>query len=247
MRIIIFLRVGLFIGILLMLFGCCCFCWFMFQSRVCDENVIFGVLRVVCFGYFSLFLNLGFVVLRFRIVFLFFLFYGILCLVLNGFLFRFFVVFYLFFGMNVFCWGGYFVFFDSYIYLLLVFMSFFILGLVLMRECNGVLVFLSEVLVLFCLFFFFSLNMMMLYVFFELSVFPMLVMILGYGFQVEKVRASYYLGFYTVLCSSPFLYVYFCSSFFLFYAYFDFLVSYEMLLFLTFCFLVKFPVYFFHL
>ena len=72
-------------------------------------------------------------------------------------------------------------------------------------------------------------------------------MILGYGFQVEKVRASYYLGFYTVLCSSPFLYVYFCSDFFLFYSYYDIMISYEMLLFLTFCFLVKFPVYFFHL
>nr|QXU74733.1 NADH dehydrogenase subunit 4 [Wellcomia compar] len=162
-------------------------------------------------------------------------------------LFCYFLIFFLFLGLNIFCWGGYFIFFDSYVYILLVFMSLFILGLILMSEYNYVLVFLSEILVLICLFFFFSLNMMMLYIFFELSLFPMLIMILGYGFQIEKISAFYYLGFYTFLCSSPFLYVYFCSNFFLFYAYYDVIVSCEMLLFLTFCFLVKIPVYFFHL
>nr|YP_004927939.1 NADH dehydrogenase subunit 4 [Wellcomia siamensis]ACV96775.1 NADH dehydrogenase subunit 4 [Wellcomia siamensis] len=162
-------------------------------------------------------------------------------------LFCYFLVFFLFLGLNDYCWSGFFIFFDSYVYILLVFMSLFILGLILMSEYNYVLVFLSEILVLICLFFFFSLNMMMLYIFFELSLFPMLIMILGYGFQIEKISAFYYLGFYTFLCSSPFLYVYFCSNFFLFYAYYDVVVSYEMLLFLTFCFLVKIPVYFFHL
>lgn len=175
-----------------------------------------------------------------------FLFLGLMFF-FSGLLFCFFVGVYLFIGLNCFCWGGYFVFFDSYVYVVLVFMSLFILGLVVMSELNLVLVFFSELLVLVCLFFFFSVNMLMLYIFFELSIFPILVMILGYGSQVEKVGSSYYLVFYAVVCSSPFLYVYFCRSFFLLFAYYDLFVSWEVLFFLTLCFLVKFPVYFLHL
>ena len=164
-----------------------------------------------------------------------------------GVLFCYLVLFFLFFCLNCVAWGGYFFFFDSYLFLVVVFMSFFILGLILMREVRRMLVFLSEVLVLVCLFFFFSTNLLMLYVFFELSIFPILVMILGYGSQVEKVGASYYLIFYALFCSSPFLFVYFCSYFFLSFAYFDLVVSWELGFCLVLCFLVKFPVYFVHL
>nr|UUA64286.1 NADH dehydrogenase subunit 4 [Aspiculuris sp. PC-2022] len=176
----------------------------------------------------------------------FFLLLGF-CFLVFGLLFCYFLLFFLFFCLNSVCWGGYFFFFDSYVFLVVVFMSFFILGLVLMSELSGVMVFLCEVLVLVCLFFFLSVNMFMVYVFFELSVFPILVMILGYGSQVEKVGASYYLVFYALFCSAPFLYVYFCSSFLLFFAYYDLVVTWELGFCLVVCFLVKFPVYFLHL
>lgn len=162
-------------------------------------------------------------------------------------LFCYFLFFFLFLCMNSVAWGGYFLLFDSYLHLVVVVMSFFILGLVVMGDRSLVLVFLSEVLVLVCMFFFFAINMMIVYIFFELSVFPILVMILGFGSQVEKVGASYYLVFYALFCSSPFLYVYFCRRFFLFFAYYDMVVSWELGLCLVVCFLVKFPVYFFHL
>ena len=137
--------------------------------------------------------------------------------------------------------------FDSYLFVVIGYISLFVISLILMCEIDSVIMLLSEVLVLICLLFFFSSNMMMLYIFFELSIFPVIIIILGYGSQVEKIGATYYLIFYAVVCSSPFLYVYFCRSFYLFFAYYSVVVSYEMVIFLTLCFLVKFPVYFLHL
>lgn len=137
--------------------------------------------------------------------------------------------------------------FDSYLFVVIGYISLFVISLILMCEIDSVIILLSEVLVLICLLFFFSSNMMMLYIFFELSIFPVIIIILGYGSQVEKIGATYYLIFYAVVCSSPFLYVYFCRSFYLFFAYYSVVVSYEMVIFLTLCFLVKFPVYFLHL
>lgn len=136
-----------------------------------------------------------------------------------------FLVFFVFMGMNVFTWGGLFFFFDSYIYLILMFMSLFILGLIMMSEGGVVLMFFTKVLVLVCLFFFVAVNVIMMYFFFELSIIPILVMILGYGSQVEKVGSSYYLVFYAVMCSMPFLYVFFSGDFFLFFCYFDMICS----------------------
>nr|YP_010133162.1 NADH dehydrogenase subunit 4 [Enterobius vermicularis]BAV82697.1 NADH dehydrogenase subunit 4 [Enterobius vermicularis] len=165
----------------------------------------------------------------------------------SGLWFCFFLVVYVFFGLNIMSWSGEFFFFDSGVYLVMVYMSVFIVFLVVMREKVGPVVFLSELLVLVCLFFFFSVNMLMLYIFFELSIFPILIMILGYGAQIEKVGACYYLIFYAVLCSSPFLCVYLYGGYMLFYVYYDVFVSWEVLVFLMLCFLIKFPVYFLHL
>lgn len=127
------------------------------------------------------------------------------------------------------------------------YISLFVMGLIIMCEVDHIMIFLSECLVVICLVFFFSRNIMILYIFFELSIFPVVIMILGFGSQVEKISASYYLIFYAVFCSSPFLYVYFCRKFCLFFGYYIVVVSYEIVIFLTLCFLVKFPVYFLHL
>nr|AKU36883.1 NADH dehydrogenase subunit 4 [Angiostrongylus costaricensis]BAV82627.1 NADH dehydrogenase subunit 4 [Angiostrongylus costaricensis] len=144
-------------------------------------------------------------------------------------------------------WSGLFIFMDSYVFVLLVLMMIFIYGVVIISEPDGNLKYLSLVLIIFCYFFFFSSNMLMLYMFFELSMFPILVMILGFGYQIEKINSSYYLLFYTIFCSLPFLYVYYSSFFYLSYSYFDFCLSWEILLVLSLSFMVKFPVYFLHL
>nr|AST14928.1 NADH dehydrogenase subunit 4 [Hammerschmidtiella sp. ZengetLiu-2016] len=131
--------------------------------------------------------------------------------------------------------------------MMLMFMSIFIMGVIFLSEKENMLVYLSEILLVICLLFFISTNLLMLYIFFELSIFPILVMILGYGSQIEKINSAYYLIFYAVMCSGPFLYVYFCSEFYFAVVYFFNIFSWEMIFILTICFMVKFPVYFLHL
>lgn len=120
---------------------------------------------------------------------------------------------------------GLFIYVDSNVFVLLVLMMVFIYGVVVIREFNRNLKYLSMVLIILCYLFFVSRNVMMLYMFFELSIFPILVMILGFGSQIEKIGSRYYLLFYTTFCSLPFLYVYFKRVFYFSYNYFDFFLS----------------------
>lgn len=148
---------------------------------------------------------------------------------------------------NNFSWSGLFVFCDSYVFILLIYIMLYIYGLVVIRELNRNLVYLSGILILICFFFFLSTNMLMLYIFYELSLFPILVIILGFGSQIEKIGSSYYLLFYTTFCSLPFLYVYYKRFFYLRCCFFDFVLTWELLFVLSLRFMVKFPVYFLHL
>ena len=59
----------------------------------------------------------------------------------------------------------------------------------------------------------------------KLETFPILVIILGYGSQIEKINSSYYLIFYAAFCSFPFLFVYFKSNFLLVFTYYNFIIS----------------------
>lgn len=87
----------------------------------------------------------------------------------------------------------------------------------------------------------------MLYMFFELSIFPIIVIILGYGSQIEKINSAYYLLFYAAICSFPFLFVYFKRLFLINFVYFDFVFSWEIVFVLSLSFIIKFPVFFLHL
>nr|YP_011035813.1 NADH dehydrogenase subunit 4 [Halicephalobus mephisto]WRI60244.1 NADH dehydrogenase subunit 4 [Halicephalobus mephisto] len=161
--------------------------------------------------------------------------------------FFFFLLFWLFYSYLNYSWCGFFFVFDSYTFILLSTMSIFILGLVFFSELNTNIIFLSQILVLISVFFFFSFNLIFLYIFFEISMFPIMIMIIGYGSQIEKINSSYYLMFYASFCSFPFLFVYFnfFNSFNL--VYFDAMFSWEIVFFLTLGFMMKFPVYFLHL
>nr|ACB06227.1 NADH dehydrogenase subunit 4 [Caenorhabditis briggsae]ACB06239.1 NADH dehydrogenase subunit 4 [Caenorhabditis briggsae]ACB06347.1 NADH dehydrogenase subunit 4 [Caenorhabditis briggsae]ADB96664.1 NADH dehydrogenase subunit 4 [Caenorhabditis briggsae]ADB96688.1 NADH dehydrogenase subunit 4 [Caenorhabditis briggsae] len=158
-----------------------------------------------------------------------------------------FAILFSFMIFNNFSWSGVFLILDSYSFILLIVMSLFILGIILISEKNNNLLILSEILVFICIIFFIPSNMMMLYMFFELSMFPILVMILGYGSQIEKINSSYYLMFYAAFCSFPFLFVYFKSNFLLVFTYYNFVISWEMFFILSLSFMMKFPIYFLHL
>nr|YP_010981607.1 NADH dehydrogenase subunit 4 [Kalicephalus indicus]UAV84957.1 NADH dehydrogenase subunit 4 [Kalicephalus indicus] len=158
-----------------------------------------------------------------------------------------FLIILVFVMLNNMSWLGLFFIVDSSVYVLLVFMMIFIYGLVMISEKNFNLLMLSGILIILCLMFFISSNMLMLYMFFELSMFPILIMILGFGSQIEKINSGYYLLFYAAFCSFPFLFIYYKSYFMMSMCYYDFMVSWELFFILSLSFMMKFPVYFLHL
>nr|YP_010310702.1 NADH dehydrogenase subunit 4 [Bradysia odoriphaga]UMY76237.1 NADH dehydrogenase subunit 4 [Bradysia odoriphaga] len=96
-----------------------------------------------------------------------------------------------------------------------------------------------------------SLNLFMFYVFFEGSLIPTLFLILGWGYQPERLQAGLYLLFYTLMASLPmmlgifFLYYYNNSMMFMM---LNMSYNYYMLyLSMILAFLVKMPMYLFHL
>lgn len=161
--------------------------------------------------------------------------------------FLFFIYLWLFYIIINFSWRGLFFIFDSFSILLLCLISLFILRIVLISELNFVILILSQLLVLICIIFFFSGTLISLYIYFEISLFPIIIIILGYGSQIEKINSSYYLIFYAAFCSFPFLIVYFYYNLNYSLVYFDNLLSYELIFILTLGFIIKFPVYFLHL
>lgn len=48
-------------------------------------------------------------------------------------------------------------------------------------------------------------NLLIFYVMFEASLIPIFLLVLGWGYQPERVQASYYLLFYTLTASLPLL------------------------------------------
>nr|YP_010146975.1 NADH dehydrogenase subunit 4 [Conosia irrorata]QQP21497.1 NADH dehydrogenase subunit 4 [Conosia irrorata] len=65
--------------------------------------------------------------------------------------------------------------------------------------------FLLLMLLLFLYMTFSSLNLLLFYIFFESSLIPTLFLILGWGYQPERLQAGVYLLFYTLLASLPLL------------------------------------------
>nr|YP_009050549.1 NADH dehydrogenase subunit 4 [Dysmicohermes ingens]AIG24338.1 NADH dehydrogenase subunit 4 [Dysmicohermes ingens] len=105
-------------------------------------------------------------------------------------------------------------------------------------------------LMLFCSFS--SMNLLMFYIFFESSLIPTLFLILGWGYQPERMQAGIYLLFYTLFASLPMLisimYMYTNSYSLMYNSFFDY-NYYSMLFYLSmiFAFLVKMPMFLVHL
>nr|QXG19631.1 NADH dehydrogenase subunit 4 [Scaptomyza elmoi] len=97
-----------------------------------------------------------------------------------------------------------------------------------------------------------SMSLFMFYLFFESSLIPTLFLILGWGYQPERLQAGIYLLFYTLLVSLPML----IGIFYLmnkmgtmnFYLMNNFMFNYDLLYFCLMCaFLVKMPMFLVHL
>nr|WRO44775.1 NADH dehydrogenase subunit 4 [Lycocerus curvatus] len=95
-----------------------------------------------------------------------------------------------------------------------------------------------------------SMNLLIFYIFFEISVIPTLILILGWGYQPERIQAGVYMFFYMLLTSLPMM----ISIFYLYFKFnsldffkMTFLNSYLLFFCLTMIFMVKIPMYFVHL
>nr|AFQ62169.1 NADH dehydrogenase subunit 4 [Cheironitis sp. MJTNT-2012] len=102
---------------------------------------------------------------------------------------------------------------------------------------------------LFCTFA--SVNLFVFYLFFEMSLIPTLFLIMGWGYQPERIQAGVYLLFYTLIASLPmmvsiFYYYQFNSSFSLVF-FFNEVDSLMFYLCMSVVFFVKIPMYFIHL
>lgn len=95
-------------------------------------------------------------------------------------------------------------------------------------------------------------DFLLFYVFFEARLIPIFLLVIGWGYQPERVRASYYLLFYTLTGSLPLLlgifYLYSIKSRLCYFILFG-RHNYSLLLFfvLILAFLVKIPLYLTHL
>nr|QNV11651.1 NADH dehydrogenase subunit 4 [Coenosia mollicula] len=97
-----------------------------------------------------------------------------------------------------------------------------------------------------------SMSVFMFYLFFESSLIPTLFLILGWGYQPERLQAGVYLLFYTLLVSLPMLigifYLYSDTGTMNFYLLNNYMFNYEFLYFsLLMAFLVKMPMFLVHL
>nr|YP_010884254.1 NADH dehydrogenase subunit 4 [Epacromius tergestinus]WIW75314.1 NADH dehydrogenase subunit 4 [Epacromius tergestinus] len=97
-----------------------------------------------------------------------------------------------------------------------------------------------------------SLSLLSFYIFFESSLVPTLFLILGWGYQPERLQAGIYLIFYTLVASLPLLLVLFKLNFVLNTLYFPLLIDcgsfyFMFYVFSIFAFLVKMPMFLFHL
>nr|QXG19202.1 NADH dehydrogenase subunit 4 [Drosophila eugracilis] len=97
-----------------------------------------------------------------------------------------------------------------------------------------------------------SMSLFMFYLFFESSLIPTLFLILGWGYQPERLQAGLYLLFYTLLVSLPMLigifYVMNKTGSMTFYLMNNFMFNYDLLYFCLLCaFLVKMPMFLVHL
>nr|QTF74328.1 NADH dehydrogenase subunit 4 [Sphecapatoclea sp.] len=142
----------------------------------------------------------------------------------------------------------------------LILLSLWIVSLMLMasefiyKYKNYVNLFLLNLVVLLILliFTFSSVSLFMFYLFFEGSLIPTLFLILGWGYQPERLQAGIYLLFYTLLVSLPMLIgMFFVNNFtgtMNFYLLNNYMFNFEILYFsLVMAFLVKMPMFLVHL
>nr|QDC34511.1 NADH dehydrogenase subunit 4 [Laodelphax striatellus] len=138
----------------------------------------------------------------------------------------------------------------------MILLTFWLFILMMYGMLNLKLLYFSYLSMLLFLMFFFlflcfvTLSFFSFYIYFECSILPVFFLIYGWGYQPERVFSSLYFFFYTLFSSLPLLILIFSLNNLLGYFYFYIDFSSENLFlffFFIFSFLVKLPMFFFHL
>nr|ANJ70263.1 NADH dehydrogenase subunit 4 [Hydroporus gyllenhalii] len=142
----------------------------------------------------------------------------------------------------------------------LILLSFWICSLMIMASSmiyfkkNFFKLFLFLVLILMLMLYctFSSMNLFLFYLFFESSLIPTLFLIMGWGYQPERLQAGIYLLFYTLFASLPMMigiFYYYNMYLTLNYFFFNNLFNFNLFMYMSmiFAFLVKMPMFMVHL
>ena len=96
-------------------------------------------------------------------------------------------------------------------------------------------------------------NILLFYFFFESSLIPIFIIIIGWGYQIERIKSRFYLLIYTLFASLPLLVIILIINFYYMSLNISFVyiiaknnisIFYSFIIFMAF--LVKFPMFFFH-
>nr|WMQ53319.1 NADH dehydrogenase subunit 4 [Portunus armatus] len=101
----------------------------------------------------------------------------------------------------------------DYISFIMIMLSFWVMSLILissqkikkLENFNGMFILVNMMLLVFLILTFCSMDYLMFYISFEASLIPTLILILGWGYQPERVQAGVYMLFYTLAFSLPLL------------------------------------------
>nr|QGA73998.1 NADH dehydrogenase subunit 4 [Cryptocephalus flavolimbatus] len=141
---------------------------------------------------------------------------------------------------------------------LLVILSFWVCVLMILASVKllkfnfypEVFIFIVLILLMSLMITFLSMNMFMFYLFFEISLIPTLLLIIGWGYQPERLEAGLYLLFYTLVFSLPMmLVIFYCNNILGSLDYYSFKIqlNYYFFVCMNMVFLVKIPMFFLHL
>nr|YP_010261473.1 NADH dehydrogenase subunit 4 [Brachymeria lasus]UIB40555.1 NADH dehydrogenase subunit 4 [Brachymeria lasus] len=143
---------------------------------------------------------------------------------------------------------------------LMIFMLIIIISIMFMANELNFEINLLSILIMFMLIslliMFGTINYFIFYIFFEISMIPTLLMIMGWGYQYERINASMYMFFYTMLFSMPMLlfiyYLYQDNNSLMFMILLNKIMNlkikfYFMYFYLMMSFFVKLPMFMFHL
>nr|YP_009341846.1 NADH dehydrogenase subunit 4 [Mindarus keteleerifoliae]AKM70087.1 NADH dehydrogenase subunit 4 [Mindarus keteleerifoliae] len=178
------------------------------------------------------------------------------CYIPNFFFFFFFFMYFKIPMFNYFLNISYLFGMDMFSYLMFM-LSLWILGLVYISSINlkfnyfmyfNFLMFIFVFIFFFC---FFTNNLMIFYIFYEMNLIPIIILIYGWGYQFERFKAGFYLFIYMIFFSLPFfsILIDLNNYNFMFMYYYNYLSDLNLFnyFFLMMIFLVKMPLFLFHI